>query len=364
MRKTAGAIALLGPVFIAVAAIVVSQRPSSAAYTLSAAAILAVLASDVAIIRTRRTGLAAAALLLDGALLAFLTSYCASPLPKPAPFSGSLPPASPPSEMAVYRIPTGVIHHTASFGYRGGSFLERRDFAMTAALVSHPRGDLLVDSGLSRSIGSQLRLMSAGFRILANYELRASAAEQLEAAGYDRKRLRGILLTHAHWDHASGVQDFATVPILVPSSERRFIEEGGPFTEIARSIPSSRYEIYDFEGGPYLGFAASHDFYSDGSIVVVPTPGHTPGSVIVFVTLPEGSRYAFVGDLVWQLEGIREREERPWFARRSDLDPAQVRANLGRTAAIAARFPEITIVPAHDSRGFAHLRALDTSSGK
>ena len=46
---------------------------------------------------------------------------------------------------------------------------------------------------------------------------------------------------------------------------------------------------------------------------MVPVPGHTPGSVDVFVTLPHGARYAFVGDLVWQLEGLLEREGRPWF---------------------------------------------------
>jgi len=33
--------------------------------------------------------------------------------------------------------------------------------------------------------------------------------------------------------------------------------------------------------------------------------------VIIFVTLYNRTRYAFVGDLVWQLEGITQREERP-----------------------------------------------------
>jgi len=72
-----------------------------------------------------------------------------------------------------------------------------------------------------------------------------------------------------------------------------------------------RYEEYGFEEGPYLGFPYSHDVYGDGSIVVVPAPGHTPGSVIIFVTLHSGMRYAFVGDLVWQLEGITLREGAP-----------------------------------------------------
>jgi glyoxylase-like metal-dependent hydrolase (beta-lactamase superfamily II) len=64
------------------------------------------------------------------------------------------------------------------------------------------------------------------------------------------------------------------------------------------------------KGGPYLGFPTSHDVYGDGSIVAVPAPGHTPGSVIIFVTLYNETRYALVGDLVWQLGGITLREER------------------------------------------------------
>ena len=61
---------------------------------------------------------------------------------------------------------------------------------------------------------------------------------------------------------------------------------------------------------PTSDFPTSHDVYGDGSIVVVLAPGHTPGGVIIFVNLASGKRYAFVGDLVWQLEGITLREER------------------------------------------------------
>ncbi|HKF45299.1 MAG TPA: MBL fold metallo-hydrolase [Thermoanaerobaculia bacterium] len=353
-RKAAGVAALVGPVFLAILVIVLSQRPSGAAFAIAGAILAVVVVSDVVLIMARRGVLAAAALAMDAAVIVLLATYHAAPLQRPAPFSGALPPASPPPEMAAYRIPTGVNHHSAAFGYRGGSFFERRDFTMTAVLVRHPGGDLLIDSGLSRSIAEQLRLMSLSFRLLTNYELRASAAEQLDAAGYDRSRLR-ILLTHAHWDHASGLRDFPNVPILVTAGELRFIEDAGPYTQIARSTPNPRYEVYGFEGGPYLGFPASHDFYGDGSIVAVPTPGHTPGSVIIFVTLPPERRYAFVGDLVWQLEGIRELEERPWIARGSDLNPGEVRENLLRMAAVAERFPSMRIVPAHDSRGFEGL---------
>lgn len=306
-----------------------------------------------------KKALAAVALGLLVAGAAFLATFCAAPLPAPAPYDGPLPPASPPAGMAVYQLPTGITHRSAAFAYRGGSFGDARDFAMTATLVRHPRGDLLVDTGFGRAIDVQVQTMPLFFRLATPYERFAAAADQLDAAGYDRARLRAILLTHAHWDHASGLGDFPGVPVLVTSEERRFVADGGWITTVARGATGARWEEYGFEGGPYLGFPASHDVHGDGAIVVVPAPGHTPGSVIVFLALPDGTRYALVGDLVWQREGIGEREERPWLQRTlADVDAGEVRASILRMAALATRFPELVIVPAHDQRGFAAMPRL------
>ncbi len=261
--------------------------------------------------------------------------------------------------MALFHLPTGVTHRSAAFAYRGGSFGDARDFSMSAALVRHPKGDLLIDTGFGRTIDTQIELMPWLFRAATSYDHTRAAADRLDDAGYDRTSLRGILLTHAHWDHASGLPDFPGTPVLVTAEERRFVDEGGDLTVVARSARDVKYETYGFADTPYLGFTKSHDFYGDGSVVVVPAPGHTPGSVIVFVTLPNGKRYAFVGDLAWQREGITEREERPWLQRTlADVDPAGVREGLLKMSAIATRYPEIELVPAHDARGFAGMARL------
>jgi glyoxylase-like metal-dependent hydrolase (beta-lactamase superfamily II) len=282
----------------------------------------------------------------------------AAPLPAGAPLTEPLPPAAPPSSMAIYRLPTGSVHRSAASAYRGGSFLDARNSAVIAALVRHPRGDVLIDTGFGRTIDQQFQQLPLAFRMVTSYERFEPAVDQLRAFGCDVERLL-ILLTHAHWDHTSGLADFPTTPVLVTHEERRFIDEGGVRTVIARTASGVRYLEYDFEGGPYLGYPRSHDLYGDGAIVVVPAPGHTPGSVIVFVTLPDGKRYAFIGDLAWQREGILEREERPWVWRLAvDSDEAAVRDGLVHMSSIAARFPEIAIVPAHDGRTFAELPLL------
>ena len=298
-------------------------------------------------------------LLIIVPIVLLIVSFRGCPLPEPPKLDSALPQATPPKDMALYQLPTGITHRNAAIAYRGGSFGDKRDFSMTAVLVEHPLGDILIDTGFGRDIDAHIGLMPLPFRMLTSYEHTQSAAEQLDAKGYDKKRLHAILLTHAHWDHVSGIPEFGDTPVWVTPEEHRFIRDGGALTAVARSFTNAHYEEYGFEGGAYLGFAKSHDVYGDGSIVVVPSPGHTPGSVVVFVALPNGKRYAFVGDMVWQREGISLREERPWITRVfADGDPSGVRMGISRMNAIETAFPDLAIVPAHDARSFAPLPRL------
>ena len=274
-------------------------------------------------------------------------------------FDGDLPPASPPATMALFQLPTGTYSTRSAFAVSGGAINGHREFASTAVLVRHPKGDLLIDAGFGANASEHIRLLPSFRR--APHTVTMTASDQLDAANYDRSQLLGVLLTHSHWDHVSGL-DSLEVPVLMTADESAYVAQskGDPvFAEVAKDHAIREYR---FDGGGYLGFEASRDFYGDGSVVVVPASGHTTGSVIVFVTLPSAQRFAFIGDLTWQLDGVTERREKPLLMRMlADSNARRVRDDLRRVIAIADR---VQVVPAHDERGYSGIPLLPTSAAK
>ncbi|MBU2668085.1 MBL fold metallo-hydrolase [Actinoplanes bogorensis] len=276
-----------------------------------------------------------------------IRSFRPAPLPAPQAWSGPLPPASPPDGMAIYRLPTGTYESRAGLAYRGGSLRDKRDFAATAVLVRHPAGDLLIDVGFGADVDAHLELLPSFQRTA--HTLGTPVRQQLDEAGYDLGRLRGVVITHAHWDHVSGL-DRLPVPVWMNADEERYVERDKGAAVFRRVVRDREVHRYAFDGPEYLGFPASHDVYGDGSVVIAAAGGHTDGSVVVFVALPDGDRYAFIGDLTWQLEGVTRRAERPWLLRRlADVDPDEVRTGLLRVIALAGR---MHVVPAHDGGAF------------
>jgi N-acyl homoserine lactone hydrolase len=201
-------------------------------------------------------------------------SFRSAPLarPTPLPEAMTLPPAHSPGGMQVVALPTGVTHRSSAFAHRGGSFFDRRDFAMTATLIRHPAGDILVDTGFGRNIDEQFHSLPAGLRLVTRYSCWKPAIDLLTDAGYDLDHLVAILPTHTHWDHISGLPDFPGTPVYLTQREFDFFHQRG-YGQFRAPLGNIDWRVYDFECGPYLGFERSHDVHGDGSIVCVPAFG-------------------------------------------------------------------------------------------
>ena len=121
--------------------------------------------------------------------------------------------------MAIYQLPTGTYETRAAFAVRGGSLRDKRHFAATAVLVQHPEGDLLIDAGFGSGVAAHVAALPRIQR--APYQAAASVNEQLATSGYDRSRLLGVLVTHSHWDHVSGLDELQ-VPIWMNPGEAQY----------------------------------------------------------------------------------------------------------------------------------------------
>jgi len=297
------------------------------------------------------------------AIVGLMLTFTAEKLNVAAVEVGDLPPASPPAAMSISALPTGSMESKAAFAFRGGAWNDVRQFSMTALLVRHPKGNLLIDTGFGKNVDEHVKMMPALMQKMTTYRKGTPVAAQLAGGGIKPGDLAGVILTHAHWDHVSGLDDLGGVPVLVDAAEKGFIDAKTHNTELLNSFNNINYKQYDFEGGPYLGFPNSHDVWGDGSVVIVPAPGHTPGSVVVFVNLPSGTRYALLGDLVWQTEGIELPAQKPWLLRRLiGEDDSEVLKNIAIMRSIGKKYTQIHLVPAHDPSAFRMIPVFPEST--
>lgn len=274
--------------------------------------------------------------------LAGLTGARAAP-PAPAP----LP------EVGFSIVKTGSLQVREGLVYSGGSFSKKVDTIFSAVLIKHGGEFLLFDTGLGSNIAQQYQQdMPLLMRPLFKYEEPVTPVKtQLESAGIGP--LSRIILSHSHWDHASGVTDFPGTTVLVTQEELEVIRRpagttGGAWPSQVGS-PSIPWQPIAFEPRPYEGFERSLDLYKNGKVVLVPMYGHTPGSVGLFLTVDSGKRYFFVGDVVWSAAALANGSPKFWLASlKVDDDAARTQGTIEQIRAAMQRDPTLVVVPAHD----------------
>lgn len=277
--------------------------------------------------------------------------YPATPHWAPAGDPGRFP------EVTLSFLKTGQMTSQEAFAVRGGRILGDYTLGMGAALVRHPKGTLLFDAGLGTHAPQHLLTMAYAMRALSRFIPEKTAAEQLRPLVPDR-----IVLSHAHWDHVSGAEDFPTTPVWMPKAEADFIQTEAMGALAKQLLDPKRIHTFTFAPRPYENFESSLDLFDDGSVVLVPLPGHTWGSTGMFVNLRSGKRFFFIGDLTWTLRGVTAPAERPWLTRHFVDDNAEaVRRSVMKAHELSVRYPAMVIVPAHDRAVHERIAAWPAS---
>jgi N-acyl homoserine lactone hydrolase len=254
-------------------------------------------------------------------------------------------------ETTLSIIKCGKMISQQAFVFRGGSWSATYESGMAAALIRHPKGMFLFDSGFGANVDQHIKTIPTLMRLTTKYDKETSAAQQLQAQGISSGDIKMAVISHSHWDHVSGLEDFASAEVWATREEQDYVRTL-PDTELIQQMSRViRWHPIEFSDGAYENFDRSLDLFKDGSIVFVPLPGHTPGSLGMFVNLHSGKRFLFTGDLTWAIEGEQIPTERPWISRKLvDKDEEGVRYSIVKVHKLMQRYPELTVVPAHDRR--------------
>ena len=241
-----------------------------------------------------------------------------------------------------------------------GSTFTGYSFAMTAGsiLVKHPNGDLLIDTGNSSHFDDEI----TGYPFFLRLKLRNIAGQLnpevplpqlLRLVGGDPDKVRWVILSHVHLDHAGGLMDLPRVPVLLTREELQYAfdrsvqAKGFVIPAHTQKFSSAAAPTLKFDAHPYETFDESSDLYGDGSVVVVPLRGHTPGSVGIFVNLDQHHRLFYVGDAVDEERGFEDRVGKSLLLRDSDNDPARANEIVAKLYQLHQMAPELAILPAH-----------------
>jgi glyoxylase-like metal-dependent hydrolase (beta-lactamase superfamily II) len=237
--------------------------------------------------------------------------------------------------------------------------LKRADLVYVAYLVRHPRGTFLIDAGLSSHAEEDLAHFSLLARLALAVDVRHGLAALLPSVG--NPHIDFVILTHPHWDHASGLTDLPGATVWLTAEDRAFVEhfQGSEPAVMPAHFKDAHIQTYAWDGPAFENFPASHDFFGDGSVVAVPLPGHTPGAVGIFLDSVRGRRVLFVGDTVWNRDGYLLLSHKPKpLSDFTDVDTDRLSDNIRRLAHLHSRYPELIIVPAHDGAAALEMRAL------
>lgn len=172
-------------------------------------------------------------------------------------------------------------------------------------LIQHPAQDgkptrIVFDLGLKRDLTKYPPAQQAHIANRQPTILHPDCADCLRGGGLDpAKDIDIVILSHVHWDHEGTPDDFPNSQFVVGSGTLHLLENGAPphypkdifnsnllprdrtseLPPVSKSASTAAQKQTEHTWKPFAGFPATVDFFGDGSVYIVDSPGHLFGHV-------------------------------------------------------------------------------------
>jgi N-acyl homoserine lactone hydrolase len=231
-------------------------------------------------------------------------------------------------------------------------------------VIDHPEGIIVVDTGeTSKSSDPNYYPHWHPFyrgSLRMNVRPEDEIGPQLRSMGITQEDIKTLVLTHFHTDHAGGLHHFPDAEILASGTDHRLASGLGG--KLRGYLPHRWPEWFSpkpvaFGPERFGPFEQSYKVTQAGDVLIVPTPGHTPGHVSVLVNTEEAI-FFLAGDTSYSQNLLTKRI----------LDGVSPRASVAidtmdRILRLAGSRP-LVYLPTHDPESverLTHKRTLGES---
>ncbi len=221
---------------------------------------------------------------------------------------------------------------------------ETIELPVPCALVRHSQGNLLFDTGCHPSVPVEPEARWGGLARLMTPIMRPddNVITALAGIGLTCDDIDVVVCSHLHPDHCGCNTFFKRATFIIHAKE--VAAARAPGAE-AQGYLAAEWE----QPAPLDTIDGERDVFGDGRIVLLPLPGHTPGTTGALVTLDRAGMFLLAADTV---------------SLRATLDTGVIPKNTWNAEALAKSLAEIarieargaTVLCGHDDSQWSALR--------
>ncbi|MBO0758226.1 MAG: N-acyl homoserine lactonase family protein [Bradyrhizobiaceae bacterium] len=259
-----------------------------------------------------------------------------------AVFAELVAPAHATPDMALTRLDCGTpqapvaVNQRFSDTYAYGEL--RLQFVYSCYLIKHGDEYLLWDTGHAMTT--------------PNVAPKVSLVDLLAKIDLKPDQIKYVGISHYHADHTGQVSSFPNATLLIGKGDWEAITSPKP----AEGVNFKPFEHWIKGEGKVEPLPLDKDVFGDGSVIMLSTPGHTPGHHSLLVKLPQIGNVILSGDAAHFRENY-DSNGVPAF----NFDRAQTVASLERLKAIASNLKAIVVLQ-HDARDVDKLPAFPAAA--
>jgi N-acyl homoserine lactone hydrolase len=180
---------------------------------------------------------------------------------------------------------------------------------------------------------------------------KVALVDLLGQAGVTPQQVKFVGISHYHGDHTGQASQLPGSTLLIGKGDWDIVSDAK-----APAATSKPFMPWIIGGGKYEAVVGDKDVFGDGTVVMLNTPGHTPGHHSLLVRSTQLGNLLLTGDAAHFHENY-DANGVPTF----NSDRAQTLASLARFKAIAANL-KATVIIQHDARDVSKVPALTATA--